>query len=116
MDLSQRSDSEILSIANPIMDNLMDASTEINYERHIRDFTDRLKSVPSKERLQWICQDYQSTKGFFAQREFVAAFRRPESVAIVWKQTFTKQPGEFVAEMVLVQQGGRYLVDHVMVF
>ena len=26
------------------------------------------------------------------------------------------QPGEFVAEMVLVQQEGRYLVDHVMVF
>ncbi|MEG0151076.1 MAG: hypothetical protein RR701_17015 [Comamonas sp.] len=116
MDLSQKTDSEIMSIANPIMDNLMDASTAIDYERHIKDFTDRLKSVLSKERLEWICQDYQDTKGFFAKREFVATFRRPESVAIVWKQTFTKQPGDFVAEMVLVQQDGKYLVDHVMVF
>lgn len=105
-----------MSIANPIMDNLMDASTAIDYERHIKDFTDRLKSVLSKERLEWICQDYQGTKGFFAKREFVATFRRPESVAIVWKQAFTKQPGDFVAEMVLVQQDGKYLVDHVMVF
>jgi hypothetical protein len=116
MDLSQKSDAEILSIANPIMDNLMDSSTAIDYERHIRDFTARLKSVLSKERLEWICQDYQSTKGFFAKREFVAAFRRSESVAVVWKQGFTKQPGELVAEMVLVQQDGKYLVDHVMVF
>ena len=116
MDLSQKSDAEILSVANPIMDNLMDASTAIDYERHIRDFTDRLKSVLSKERLEWICQEYQSTKGFFAKREFVAVFRRPESVAVVWKQGFTKQPGDFVAEMVLVQQNGKYLVDHVMVF
>lgn len=116
MDLSQKSDAEILSVANPIMDNLMDASTAIDYERHIRDFTTRLKSVLSKERLEWICQDYQSTKGFFAKREFVAAFRRSESVAVVWKQGFTKQPGEFVAEMVLVQQDGKYLVNHVMVF
>ena len=116
MDLSQKTDSEIMSIANPIMDNLMDASTAIDYERHIKDFTDRLKSVLSKERLEWICQDYQDTKGFFAKREFVATFRRPDSVAIVWKQTFTKQPGDFVAEMVLVQQDGKYLVDHVMVF
>ncbi|WP_417282684.1 hypothetical protein [Comamonas sp.] len=116
MDLSQKTDSEIMSIANPIMDNLMDASTAIDYERHIKDFTDRLKSVLSRERLKWICQDYQDTKGFFAKREFVATFRRPESVAIVWKQTFTKQPGDFVAEMVLVQQDGKYLVDHVMVF
>lgn len=116
MELSRKTDSEILSIANPIMDNLMDASTAIDYERHIKDFTDRLKSVLSKERLEWICHDYQSTQGFFAKREFVALFRRPESVAIVWKQTFTKQTGDFVAEMVLVQQDGRYLVDHVMVF
>ena len=116
MDLPQKSDAEILSVANPIMDNLMDASTAIDYERHIRDFTDRLKSVLSKERLEWICQDYQNTKGVFTQREFVAVFRRPDSVAVVWKQGFTQQDGEFVAEMVLVQQDGKYLVDHVMVF
>ena len=116
MDLSQKSDDEILSVANPIMDNLMDASTVIDYERHIRDFSDRLKSVLSKEQLEWICQDYQSTKGFFAGREFVAIFRRPDSVAVIWKQRFTKQTGDFVAEMVLIQQNGKYLVDHVMVF
>ncbi|SFU34976.1 hypothetical protein SAMN05216339_101465 [Nitrosomonas eutropha] len=116
MKLAKKSDAEILSIADPIMDNLMDASTAIDYERHVRDFTGRLKSVLSKERLEWICQDYQSTKGFFTKREFVAIFRRPESVAVVWKQGFSKQPGDFVAEMVLVQQDGKYLVDHVMIF
>lgn len=116
MDLVAKSDEEILSVANPIMDNLMEASTAIDYDRHIRDFTDRLKERLSKEQLDWICQDYQSTKGYFAEREFVAVFRRPESVAVVWKQRFTRQPGDFVAEMVLVQHNGRYLVDHVMVF
>jgi len=88
----------------------------IDYERHVRDFTDRAKGVMPKELLQSICNDYQSTKGFFARREFVAVFRRPDSVAVVWRQWFTKQPGEFVAELVLVQRGGKYLVDHVMVF
>ncbi|SER23124.1 hypothetical protein SAMN05421690_101373 [Nitrosomonas sp. Nm51] len=116
MDLEEQSDAEILAVVNPIMDNLMDASAAIDYERHVRDFTDRAKSVLPKERLQSICEEYQSTKGFFAKREFVAAFRRPGSIAVVWRQWFTKHPGEFVAELVLVQRGGRYLVDHVMVF
>lgn len=116
MDLAQKSDEEILAVADPIMDNLMEASTAIDYERHIRDFTDRAKSVLSKSALDSICKEYQSTKGFFAKREFVAVFRRPESVAVVWRQAFTKAPGEFVAELVLVQKGGKYLVDHVMVF
>lgn len=116
MDLAERTDEEILAVAAPIMDNLMDASTAIDYERHTRDFTERAKSVLSKESLHAICQHYQSTKGFFSKREFVAAFRRPESVAVIWRQWFTRHPGEFVAELVLVQQDGRYLVDHVMVF
>jgi hypothetical protein len=94
----------------------MDASTKVDYERHIRDFSDRLKAQLSKERLQWICQEYQSTKGFFAEREFVALCRRPDSVALLWKQHFTEQAGEYVAEMVLIQKDGKYLVDHVMVF
>jgi len=115
VELAQKSDAEILSVADPIMDNLMDASAVMDHERHVRDFTDRAKSVLPKERLRTICEDYQSTKGFFAKREFVAIFRRPESVAIVWKQWFTKHPGEFVAELVLVQKDDRCLVDHVMV-
>jgi hypothetical protein len=116
MNLAHQSDAEILAVANPLMDNLMDASTHIDYEQHVRDFTDRLKSQLSKERLVGICREYQSSKGFFASREFVRVFRRPDSVAVVWKQTFTLQAGEFVAEMVLVQRDDKYLVDHVMVF
>ena len=116
MDLSQKSDAEILAVANPIMDNLMDASTAIDYDRHTRDFTDRAKSVLSKDALESICKNYQNKKGFFARREFVAVFRRPDSVAVVWRQWFTQAQGEFVAELVLVEQDGKYLVDHVMIF
>lgn len=116
MNLARKSDAEILKVADPIMDNLMDASTAIDYDRHVRDFTPRAKSVLTREALQSICEHYQATKGFFGKREPVAVFRRPDSVAIIWRQQFTKQEGDFVAEMVLVQSGGRYLVDHVMVF
>ncbi|MCX4190636.1 hypothetical protein [Methylophaga sp. OBS3] len=112
----EMSDDEILAIANPIMDNLMDGSTEINHKKHIKDFTDRLKTIVSQDYLQKVCEQYQSQKGFFAARQPVAVFRRPDSVAIIWKQFFTKAEGEFVAEMVLVQKDGQYLCDHVMVF
>ncbi len=116
MDLAHKSDEEILTVADPIMDNLMEASTAIDYARHTRDFTERARSVLSKGALESLCKHYQDTKGFFAQRTFVAVFRRPESVAVIWRQRFTKASGEFVAEIVLVQQGDKYLVDHVMVF
>jgi hypothetical protein len=115
MDLAGKSDEEILKVVDPIMDNLMEASTAIDRDRHVRDFTDRAKNIVTAQYLQRICEDYQREKGYFAKREFVAIFRRPSSVAVVWKQWFTKAPGEFLAELILVQDGGRYLVDHVVV-
>ena len=115
MDLSQRSDEQILEVVTPIMDNLMEASTEINHAKHVRDFTERAKGVVTKEHLQKVCEQYQREKGFFAKREFVTIFRRPESLIVVWKQWFSKQPGEFLAELILVQQDERYLVEHVRI-
>ncbi len=94
----------------------MQASTDIDHSRHVKDFTDRMKALVTKDYLEKVCRQYQAEKGYFSHREFVAIFRRPTSVAIVWKQWFTKLQGEFVAEMVLVEQNSRYVVDHVMVF
>jgi len=48
MTLERMSDEEILHIANPIMDNLMDASTAIDHARHIRDFSDRMKTLVTR--------------------------------------------------------------------
>jgi hypothetical protein len=98
------------------MDNLMDASTAIDHERRVQDFTDRLKAIVTPDHLRMACEDYQRNKGYFSQREPVAVFRRPGAAAVVWKQWFTKTHGEYVSEMLLVERDGKYLVDHAMVF
>ncbi len=116
MNFEDLSDQDILEIATPIMDHLMEASTRIDYEAHVRDFSDRMKKIVTKEYLRKVCEQYQAEKGFFAERQPVAVFKRPDSAAIIWKQRFTKAKGEFVAEMVLVHKNGRYLCDHAMVF
>jgi len=110
------SQQQLLAIADPIMDNLMNASTQLDHARHVRDFTDRLKAIVTPDYFACICQQYQTEKGYFTTRTPIAILRRPDSAAILWKQHFTKAPGEFVAEMVLVYRDGRYLVDHMMVF
>ena len=116
MELATRSDTEILEVVNPIMDNLMAASTDIDHARHVRDFTDRLKAIVTPENLEKMCRKYQQQWGFLDKREVVGIFRRADSIAVVWKQFCTKSDDEFVAELVLVEDGGQYLVDHVVLF
>ena len=109
------SDAQIREIADSLMDNLMDASTAIDHARHVRDFTARAKAVVTPEHLQRVCERYQAEKGFFAGRDFVTVLRRPGTATIVWKQRFSRVPGDFLAEMILVEQDGRFLIDHVAV-
>jgi len=116
MNFLEMSEQEILAIATPIMDNLMQASTDIDHEKHVQDFTDRAKAIVTKEHLEWVCKKYQSEKGTWGKRELIAVLKRPDSAAIIWKQLCSKVEGEYVAEIVLTHQGGKFLVDHAMVF
>jgi hypothetical protein len=116
MNFQNMSEKEILDIATPIMDNLMQASTDIDHPKHVQDFTDRAKAIVTKEHLEWVCKKYQAEKGTWEKRELVAVLKRPDSAAIIWKQFCSKVDGEYVAEIVLTHQNGRFLVDHAMVF
>lgn len=116
MNFEKMSESDIWDIANPIMDNLMQASTDIDHTRHVQDFTDRAKKIVTPEHLEKVCKKYQSEKGVWLNREPVAVLRRPDSAAVIWKQFCSKAKGEYVAEIVLVFKDGRFLVDHAMVF
>ena len=109
------SESEILAIANPIMDNLMQASTDINHERHVKDFTDHLKSIVTKENLAAQCKEYQAKLGYFAEREVAAVFRKETDAVVFWKQKYTKSTGEHIAFLRLINVDGKVLVQNVSV-
>jgi hypothetical protein len=115
MNWLEMSEAEILAIANPIMDNLMQASTGIDHARHVKDFTDHLKAIVTKENLESQCKEYQAKLGYFAEREFVAVFRKETDAAIFWKQKYTKSNGEHIAFLRLISSNGKILVQNVSV-
>ena len=116
MQLATQSDEQILAVVSPLMDNLMEGSREIDHAKHTRDFTQRMKDIVTADRLEAMCTDYQSRIGFFEDREVVGVFRRAGSVAVVWRQWSSRTDDEYVAEIVVVERDGAYLVDHAMVF
>ncbi len=115
MNWLEMSEAEVRAIADPIMDNLMQASTDVDHARHVRDFTDRLKSIVTEDNLRAQCKDYQSKLGYFAEREFVGVFRNESSAAVIWKQKYTKVAGEHIAFLRLISVDGKILVQDVSV-
>jgi len=115
MNFEEISEAKIAEMANSMMDNLMDASTSIDHERHVQDFSERLKTIVTKEHLKNVCEKYQKEKGFFSERNLIAVLRRPNSAMVTWKQKFTKVSGEYLAEMIIIHKNGKFLIDHTWV-
>jgi hypothetical protein len=76
----EMSEAEILAVANSIMDNLMQAPTDIDHERHVRDFIEQLKAIVTKESLEAQHKEYQAKLGNFSEREFVAVYRKKRTL------------------------------------
>lgn len=110
MDLSKISDKEILDIATSLMNNLMDGSSERDYEKHSKDFTKRLKDIVTKENFEKQFKD--NNLGEFTRRELLTIIRKKASILVLWKQWLSKSTDKFLAEIVIVNKDGRYLVDH----
>jgi hypothetical protein len=113
MALPDMTDAAILQVATPIMDNLMDASTHVDYARHVRDFSARAKATLDEARFRRVCEQYQRERGSFGGRKLLGILRRPGSV--VWRQRFTNAEGEYLAELFLSDGEGKPLVERVMV-
>ena len=114
--LCQKTDDEILNIIEPLIDHMLEGSTERNHSKHVADFTNRLKVIVTEENLSRQCEDYQNHLGYFARREFVSLFRRKNSLAATWRLFFTKSEDEFVLEAMFVERDGKLQIDHCMIF
>ena len=97
MDLTKLNDAEILELIEPMMDRMLEGSARIDHAMHVQDFTDRLKSIVTEERLGEMCRDYQARIGIFAARRFVRLYEMVLQAAFVWPD-------------------GKLLMDHAMFF
>ncbi len=115
MNWLEMSDTEIMEIVDPIMDRLMQASTDIDHVRHVRDFSERLKQIVTEENLQAQCERYQAELGFFAEREWVGIFRKRDDVRVFWRQWYTKSEDEYVAFVHMFERDNKFEVINVSV-
>ena len=104
MSLLEKTDEEILKIAEPIWANLVKSSNIKDYGGFTRDFSSQMLYGANEVELgkQWASNDLISSL-----KEDCKAFgclRRGQYVTILYKQTSTKLPGEFLGRLVLGEE------------
>tara|TARA_B100000029_G_scaffold15261_1_gene15657 strand:+ start:238 stop:588 length:351 start_codon:yes stop_codon:yes gene_type:complete len=116
MSLLEKSYEEIINIADPIWANLVKSSNIKDYGGFTRDFSSQMLYGANEVELgkQWASNELISSLS-----EGCKAFghlKRGQYITILYKQTSTKIPGEFLGRLVLGEEGGQVKVFGATIF
>ena len=105
MRLLDKSDDEIIKIADPMWSNLVKCSNIKDYGGFTRDFSSQMLYGANEVELgkQWANNELISTLS--EDYKAFGCLRRGLYVTILYKQTSTSIPGEFLGRLVLGDEG-----------
>ena len=116
MSIINKTDEELFKIAEPIWDNLVNSSNIKDYGGFTKDLSSQMLYGANEVELgkQWANNELISTlsKGCKA----FGCIRRGLYVTILYKQTSTKIPGEFLGRLVLGDEGDTVKVFGATIF
>ena len=116
MSLLDKSDEETIKIAEPIWDNLIKSSNIKDYGGFTKDFSSQMLYGANEVELgkQWASNELISSLS--ENCKAFGCLRRGQYITILYKQTSTKVPGEFLGRLVLGEEDGLIKVFGATIF
>ncbi len=105
MNIIDLKDEDILKVAEPYWDDLVKYSNNKNYGAFTRHFSHKMKLAANEVEIGKQFAKSQLTKNLAKEREYLGIIRRGEHVTVLYKQTNTKQEGEWLGRLVLGFEG-----------
>ena len=101
MKIVNKTDQEILKIAEPIWNNLVNCSNNKDYGGFTKDFSSQMLYGANEVELgkQWASNKLLTSLS--KKNEFLGCIRRNDFVTVIFKQTSDTAPGEFMGRLVL---------------
>ena len=105
MDLINKSDDEIIKIANPIWENLVKSSNNKDYGSFTKDFSSQMLYGANEVELgkQWA--NNKLLTSLSEKQEFLGCIRRGKFITVLYKQKSNTVAGEFLGRLVLGLEG-----------
>ena len=105
MNFLEKSDDEIIKIANPIWENLVSSSNNKDYGSFTKDFSSQMLYGANEVELgkQWA--NNKLLTSLSEKQEFLGCIRRDKFITVLYKQKSNTVSGEFLGRLVLGLEG-----------
>ena len=101
MNLLEKSDDEILEIANPLWDDLVKSSNKQDYFEFVKDFSAKMLFGANEVEIgkQWA--NNKLLTSLAEDKKFLGCIRRDDFVTVLFKQKSNEVKGDFLGRLVL---------------
>jgi hypothetical protein len=106
MNITEKTDEEILALANPMWADLVKYSNEKNYGAFTRNFSTPMKMGANEIEMGKQFARSDLAKNLSTDYQYLGIIRRGEYVTVLYKQTNAKDKGEWLGRLVLGYEKG----------
>lgn len=116
MKIIDKSDEEILAIANPLWAGLVKYSNEGKYGEFSKNFSSALALALNEVEVGRQFTSSELTKNLSEELDYLGIIRRGEHVTVLYRQRSTKKDGEWLGRLVLGYEHGEVKIFGASIF
>ena len=116
MNIIDKTDEEIIAVADPMWLDLLRYSNEGRYQEFTQNFSKSLALALNEVEVGKQFANSELTKSLSVDMDFLGIIRRGEHVTVLYRQKSTKKPGEWLGRLVLGYEGDEIKIFGASIF
>ena len=116
MNITEKSDDEILALARPLWRDLVRYSNEGKYGEFSRNFSSSLARAMDQVAAGHQFANSELARNLSEDADTLGIIRRGEHVTVLYRQRSTKKPGEWLGRLVLGYEDGKVRIFGASIF
>ncbi|WP_455222248.1 hypothetical protein [Kaarinaea lacus] len=110
-----RSDKKIIKLAEPMLQNLLDGSNELNYEKFSRDFSHGMKTVMPHEMFMEQSVGIRQVRGKCVSRKALGVLRKNKTALVVWSAQYEKTSDDMLIQLKLSYEDEHLVISDALI-
>ena len=116
VNIIEKSDEEIRSMADPLWRDLLESSNEGKYGEFVKKFARSLALSMNQVVVNHQFANSELARSLAADADYLGIIRRGEHVTVLYRQRSTKKPGEWLGRLVLGYEDGEVRIFAASIF
>ncbi len=109
-DVIGETNESVSNIAEPLLDNILEAFAENDYEKYSKDFDATLKESISEKKFFEVDEHFEGALGNYLSREYLGHLVKGKMSVVLWKARYDRSEDDVLIKLVVSKREDKYLV------